>query len=403
MSYFGKKTPPKHGPGTMERKIKPNARYAGVGSRINSGSTIDKVRMVTNSEHLRRRDELFRRVSPGMLAELFAEYEPQGREDIAMASASGGGGGGGGGFTPRGAEGTGGIDSLRLGSPGGGGGGAHASSSSSSSSSPSPPRRRLQGPRIVVHSPDTVTAPLPVEQPFLLLDVRSADAYRAGPTLRRARSFPAALLQRDNRFTADVVRFKNRPEALIVVYGDDEREAAVAATRFAEKGYDNVFVLSGGLRAFGQRHPEFVEGAPLPPLPGQQQQQQQQQKPAAAAAAAAAARSSDAAGASGRSVRGGRGGGGGGSPARTPPRMARGAGSSGGGQQQQKQGPGGARRSPPMSANTLNRATLARHTAATGGGGRGNAAAASEAPSCASVAASVISRATERKGGTMFR
>ena len=399
MSYFGKKTPPKHGPGTMERKIKPNARYAGVGSRINSGSTIDKVRMVTNSEHLRRRDELFRRVSPGMLAELFAEYEPQGREDIAMASASGGGGGGGGGFTPRGAEGTGGIDSLRLGSPGGGGG-AHASSSSSSS--PSPPRRRLQGPRIVVHSPDTVTAPLPVEQPFLLLDVRSADAYRAGPTLRRARSFPAALLQRDNRFTADVVRFKNRPEALIVVYGDDEREAAVAATRFAEKGYDNVFVLSGGLRAFGQRHPEFVEGAPLPPLPGQQQQQQQ--KPAAAAAAAAAARSSDAAGASGRSVRGGRGGGGGGSPARTPPRMARGAGSSGGRQQQQqKQGPGGARRSPPMSANTLNRATLARHTAATGGGGRGNAAAASEAPSCASVAASVISRATERKGGTMFR
>jgi centrosomal protein CEP41 len=387
MSYFGKKTPPKHGPGMMERKIKPNARYAGVGSRINSGSTIDKVRMVTNSEHLRRRDELFRRVSPGMLAELFAEYEPQGREDIAMASASGGGGGGG--FTPRGAAGTGGIDSLCLGSPGGGG--AHASSSSSNSSSPSPPRR-LQGPRIVVHSPDTVSAPLPVEQPFLLLDVRSADAFRAGPTLRRARSFPAALLQRDNRFTADVVRFKNREEALIVVFGDDEREAAGAATRFAEKGYDNVFVLSGGLRAFGQRHPEFVEGAPLPPLPGQQQQ-----KAAAAAAPTAAVRSSDAGG-GGRSTRGGRGGGG--SPARTPPRMARGAG--GGGAQQQ--GPGGARRSSPMLANTLNRAALARHTAATGGGGRGNAAAAaSEAPTCASVAASVISRATERKGGSMYR
>ena len=96
-AFFGKRTPPKKGPALMDRKVKPNARYAAVGSVINSGSTVDKLRLVSTTEHLRRRDELFRRVSPSMIAELFDEYEPQGREDIYNQGIGGGGGGGSGG------------------------------------------------------------------------------------------------------------------------------------------------------------------------------------------------------------------------------------------------------------------------------------------------------------------
>ena len=42
-----------------------------------------------------------------------------------------------------------------------------------------------------------------------------------------------------------MLRLKNKPRAVIVVYDDDESIASKAATTLTQRGYDNVFMLSG--------------------------------------------------------------------------------------------------------------------------------------------------------------
>lgn len=65
---------------------------------------------------------------------------------------------------------------------------------------------------------------------------------------------------------AGLVLQKNREEAMIVVYDTDERTASTVATMFVEKGWENVFMLTGGLRTFATRHEAFVDGSlPSPP------------------------------------------------------------------------------------------------------------------------------------------
>jgi hypothetical protein len=51
---------------------------------------------------------------------------------------------------------------------------------------------------------------------------------------------------------------------VIVIYHDDDVQAAPVASLLIEKGVDNVFVLSGGLKRFAEVHPDRLS-ADLPP------------------------------------------------------------------------------------------------------------------------------------------
>jgi len=44
----------------------------------------------------------------------------------------------------------------------------------------------------------------------------------------------------------------------------DERKGCQAANLFVEKGYDNVFLLSGGIEQFNEEFHEMVEGRNVP-------------------------------------------------------------------------------------------------------------------------------------------
>merc|ERR1740138_1822820 len=116
------------------------------------------------------------------------------------------------------------------------------------------------GPRIVVHEED---AQVTYEQPYLILDLRT-EAEFAQCHLLQARSFPQRLLMQD-KSTVELHRFRNRDGKLIILYDDDERLAAAAAHQLVHRGFENVFVLSGGLVAFAERFPSCVEGAPPSP------------------------------------------------------------------------------------------------------------------------------------------
>lgn len=97
---------------------------------------------------------------------------------------------------------------------------------------------------------------------FLLLDLREPEEY-ANWHIKESINFPAANIARD-RTIPELYRFKNAPDKLIVCYMNDERQGTQQAALLAEKGYENTFLLSGGIENFLEENPDCVEGRQVP-------------------------------------------------------------------------------------------------------------------------------------------
>lgn len=94
------------------------------------------------------------------------------------------------------------------------------------------------------------------DRPYLILDIRDVDQYKQGRIVT-SKSYPAVRLSRSvNYESRDMIKFKNAPGKLIIVADADESLAAKFATVLIQRGYDNVFVLSGGLRVARIKFPE---------------------------------------------------------------------------------------------------------------------------------------------------
>ena len=100
------------------------------------------------------------------------------------------------------------------------------------------------------------------ETAFLLLDLRDPDEYEVW-RIKEALNYPAENISRD-KVIPELYRFKNKSNKLIIVYMGDERKGCAAATLFVEKGYDNVFLLSGGIEQFNEEFHHLVEGRDVP-------------------------------------------------------------------------------------------------------------------------------------------
>uniref|UniRef100_A0A8B9V5N2 Rhodanese domain-containing protein n=2 Tax=Anas zonorhyncha TaxID=75864 RepID=A0A8B9V5N2_9AVES len=101
--------------------------------------------------------------------------------------------------------------------------------------------------------------------PFLLLDVRDRDAYDQCHIVG-AYSYPIATLSRTmNPYTNSILEYKNAHGKIIILYDDDERLASQAATTMCERGFENLFMLSGGLKVLAQKIPEGLVTGSLPP------------------------------------------------------------------------------------------------------------------------------------------
>ncbi|XP_062277072.1 centrosomal protein of 41 kDa [Scomber scombrus] len=112
-------------------------------------------------------------------------------------------------------------------------------------------------------SPDLADRPYP-DCPYLLLDVRDRDEFDRCHIIS-AHSFPIALLSRTmNPYTKEVLEYKNAAGKIIIVYDEDERIASQAATTMCERGFENLFLLSGGLKLISQRFPEAMTTGSIP-------------------------------------------------------------------------------------------------------------------------------------------
>merc|ERR1712023_340012 len=109
---------------------------------------------------------------------------------------------------------------------------------------------------------------------YLLLDLRDEQDHDQCH-IATAIPYPHTMLTHSTTyFSSEIYRYKNRPDRMIIIYDDDERISAPAAKLFVERGVENVYVLTGGLRKFCEKHEEFVQGEfpeypePSPPSAG---------------------------------------------------------------------------------------------------------------------------------------
>ncbi|CAF0732433.1 unnamed protein product [Brachionus calyciflorus] len=104
-----------------------------------------------------------------------------------------------------------------------------------------------------------------LDLPYLLLDIRDRSEYDQCHIIS-ALSYPTAMLSRSvNNETPEMLAYKNQSGKIIVVYDDDERIAPRAATTLVQRGYDNLFMLSGGLKLAIKKFPEGLVAGEIPP------------------------------------------------------------------------------------------------------------------------------------------
>ena len=58
----------------------------------------------------------------------------------------------------------------------------------------------------------------------------------------------------------ELYSMKNKDRKIIIMYHFDEKNGIPYANNFYQKGYDNVYFLSGGIEEFEKYHPDYLDG-----------------------------------------------------------------------------------------------------------------------------------------------
>ena len=217
----------------MDRKVPRNPKYEHIGPTVQTGKTIRQVEVLSNQSVARRKGEVFKRMKATTVGKLLEQDSHKesiyslGRDDEEVK-------------VP--------VEDT-----------ASVYSAAQSTTSAVTLATEQLGLTVSATQADTE---------FLLLDLREPEEY-AMYHIKDAISFPAPNITRD-RLLPEVYRFvcptqKNRPDKMIIVYSLDERRGVDAAQKFALKGFDNLFFISGGIEEFAKHCYHLLEGASLPP------------------------------------------------------------------------------------------------------------------------------------------
>ena len=110
----------------------------------------------------------------------------------------------------------------------------------------------------------TMEGEVKTQEDFVLLDLRDPDDFVTSH-IRFAQSFPSPNVTRD-RILPEMFRLKNQSGKLIIVYAADERPGVDSAQKLAHRGFENVYLLTGGLEEFTKQYWQYLEGT-NPPRP----------------------------------------------------------------------------------------------------------------------------------------
>jgi len=219
--------------GYLQKRVPKNPKYADVQATVKTGTHMNHVEVVSDQKISKRKGELFRRIKPATLMN-FLKQETNGESIYNLVD----------------------KDKENVSAYG-----DHDDSESVYSHFTSQ-TGYTEASKISSVTAATDNIVLGDISEFLLLDLRDAEDYELYH-IKESINYPAPNLGRD-KMIPELYKFKNSPGKLIVVYHLDERSGIPHANSMAQKGYENVYLLNGGVEAFLEAFPEAVEGKKVP-------------------------------------------------------------------------------------------------------------------------------------------
>ena len=74
------------------------------------------------------------------------------------------------------------------------------------------------------------------------------------------------MMVNQDKTIPEVHRFKNKEGKKIICYVSDERNGIIAAKALVERGYENTYLLTGGIEKFIEDYPSLIIGNNIPEL-----------------------------------------------------------------------------------------------------------------------------------------
>lgn len=213
----------------LDKKVPQNPKYANVESRLSSGGAQSKSAAPVSAQAVsKRRDEVFKRIKCSTLARLIRDSEVA--ESIYGL-----------------AEGDDECDDRSS---------VRASVAASQSVAPTAASSvTVAGSVLSVVQTDAET--VDGMKDHVVYDLREAEDFNSHH-ITTALSYPATLLNRD-KITPELYKLKSS-EKILVVYHKDDSLGAPVATQLVQRGWENVYLLSGGLDDFAEGYPELIDG-----------------------------------------------------------------------------------------------------------------------------------------------
>ena len=208
----------------MDKKLKPNPKYKNVSKVIDTGSTINNVAFISDQLVSKRKSELFKRLKGHTIIKLLKSTQENQIESIYN---------------------LGNEDNNQL-----------NNNDNQSVYSQNTNKSNITGVTAVTYATEMLGNLSEID--YIILDLRDEIEY-ANCHIKEAISFPGVMISRD-KFLPEMIMMKNKEGKMIILYHSDERNGIPYANLLFQKGYDNVFFLSGGIEEFMKKYPEYLEG-----------------------------------------------------------------------------------------------------------------------------------------------
>ena len=215
--------------GGQDKKLKENPKYKQITKVIDTGSTIKSNQFMSDQLISKRKSEMFKRVKGSTIIKLIKSAQANQTES---------------------------IYNLGSGEPNLSQPPEDPKDDSKSITSQQTAKSNITNVTAVTYATEMLGNLSDID--FIILDLREVCDYDR-IHLKEAVSFPAVNISRD-KFTHQLIMMKNKPGKMIILYHNDERNGIPYANNFFQKGYDNVYFLSGGIEEFAKNYPEHLEG-----------------------------------------------------------------------------------------------------------------------------------------------
>ena len=116
----------------------------------------------------------------------------------------------------------------------------------------------------------TLDGEVKTHEDFVLLDLRDPEDF-VRSHIRYSQSFPAPNVTRD-RILPEMFRMKNQAGKLIIIYASDERPGVESAQKLTQRGFENIFLLTGGFEEFIKQYSQYIDGTHPPVVPNPSKQ-----------------------------------------------------------------------------------------------------------------------------------